>query len=53
MTLRELAELVQRTRDAQKEYFASRDPFVLRKSIDLEHELDTAVRDVLNPGLFG
>jgi hypothetical protein len=50
MTIRELAELVQRTRDAQRKYFRTRTG--LEESMALEREIDSAVRDILDPGLF-
>lgn len=46
MTTRELAELVKRMREAQKDYFRHRQPHTLARSKDLELEVDKAVERI-------
>lgn len=45
-------DLVRRMRDAQKEYFKTRDKDVLRKSKDLERQVDLALQEDQEPKLF-
>ena len=45
-------DLVRRMRDAQKEYFKTRDKDVLRKSKDLERQVDLELQSDNNPSLF-
>lgn len=54
MTLKELAELVDRMRVAQRAYFRTRKPDVLEESKRLEREVDEAIKSILNtqPKLF-
>ena len=47
-----LRDLVRRMRDAQKEYFKTRDKDVLRKSKDLERQVDLELQSDNNPSLF-
>lgn len=49
MTTNDLAYLVKRMRDAQKNYFRTRAPEVLGESKKLEREVDAAVKGVLEP----
>lgn len=53
MDARELALLVQRVRQAQRDYFRSKSPAALELSKRLERELDEAAERVIEgPGLF-
>lgn len=45
-------DLVRRMREAQKEYFRTRDKDVLRKSKDLERQVDLELQTDNNPSLF-
>lgn len=49
MTPDEIIKLAKATRDAQKHYFATRDRIDLSMSKALEHQLDQAIEDYLNP----
>ena len=49
MTTRELAELVQRMRKAQKRYFAERTQECLARSKELERQVDLMVDRELGP----
>lgn len=50
--LRQFLELVARMREAQKEYFITRDHVVLTRSKGLERQVDEFIRNVNQPGLF-
>ena len=52
MTVRELAELVKKMRDAQRSYFRSRDTGTLDLAKGLERMVDDAVAQVIHPSLF-
>lgn len=53
MTLRQLAELVQEMRNAQRDYFRTRSGSALDNSKRLEKRVDEALGEVLSqPGLF-
>lgn len=54
MDLKQFADLVAQMRAAQKDYFASRDQFVLQDSKRLERAVDRALIELSNPqpGLF-
>lgn len=46
MTVKELINLVARTRQAQKDYYLSKSPSALKKAITLEYQLDEAIKEV-------
>jgi len=54
MTVEDLAELVQRMRTAQREYFRTKSSEALRAAKRLEAQVDRALRDVHSrqPSLF-
>lgn len=52
MTLHDFAQLVKRMRDKQKEYFKKRQPSLIEESKRLEKEVDKAVQEIVDPGLF-
>ncbi|MEO1082426.1 MAG: hypothetical protein AAFY29_22920 [Pseudomonadota bacterium] len=52
MNLEDFMSLVQRMRDAQTEYFRTRDRNVLQRSKALEREVDEAIRTATQMGLF-
>ena len=45
MTAEQFRDLVRHMRDAQKKYFATRDPLILSQSKELEREVDAELRD--------
>jgi len=45
MTAEQFRDLVRHMRDAQKKYFATRDPMVLSHSKELERRVDAELRD--------
>ncbi len=52
MTLEELAKLVQTMRSHQRNYFRTKSGAALDAAKAAEQALDTAVREILEPGLF-
>ena len=54
MDLKDFVKLVARMRQAQRDYFRSRDPAVLEESKALEREVDKAVKELADdrPRLF-
>ncbi|HHK40966.1 MAG TPA: hypothetical protein ENJ50_00990 [Planctomycetaceae bacterium] len=51
--LKDFADLVQRMRQAQQQYFRYRTKAWLELSKRLEKEVDDAIRDIFQPQLFG
>ena len=51
--LKDFADLVQRMRQAQQQYFRYRTKPWLELSKRLEKEVDDAIRDIFQPQLFG
>lgn len=49
ISLEDLAKMVFEVRQLQKDYFALRDPGILRKCKKLEKELDAELDKILNP----
>lgn len=47
-----LVKLVKAMRDKQKEYFKSRNNFVLNEARDLERKVDMLIDQLESPGLF-
>ncbi|MDQ2718205.1 MAG: hypothetical protein M3Z26_00385 [Bacteroidota bacterium] len=47
INLHELANMVQRMRDAQTEYFRHRHKITLQRSIELEKKVDTVLKAII------
>ena len=47
--LKKLALQIKAVRNAQNDYFRNRSPLLLKKSKDLEKDLDKTVEQILNP----
>lgn len=55
MTLPEFAALVREMREVQKQYRARRrhDPDVVLRAVEVERQVDEAIRDILGPAKQG
>lgn len=50
--MKEFVNLVKRMREAQKEYFRTRQPEALKFSKSMEAKVDRAIETINNPKLF-